>query len=63
MQRRRIGECEGFDLDGGYHNRLQVVFSPGLCALCLSAGPGWGFQRRARPDDFIAIWYLTSPSH
>lgn len=67
MQQGRTEEWKGFDLDGGYHNRLFYYFTPlpsfGLCTLCLSSGLGWGFQRTARPDDFIAIWYLTSQSH
>ncbi len=27
MQQFRKGEWRGFDLDGGYHNRLKAVFS------------------------------------
>ena len=59
-------EWKGFDLDGGYHNRLFYYSPPPprlVSAPCFSSGLGWGFQRTARPDDFIAIWYLTSPSH
>lgn len=53
----------GVDLDGGYHNRLKVVFSALPAPSDSRQGPGGAFRERARPDDFIAIWYLTSQSH
>ena len=63
MQQGRRGGRRGLDLDGSYHNRLKTVFSS-VSAPCVSCwGSGGAFQRRARPDDFIAIWYLTSQSH
>ncbi len=63
MQQGRKGERRGFDLDGGYHNRLKIVFSS-VSAPCVSlAGARVGLPEKARPDDFIAIWYLTSQSH
>lgn len=40
MQQGRTEEGKGFDLDGGYHNRLFYLSTPpippfGLCTLCL----------------------------
>lgn len=60
---RRVGGGGWVDLDGGYHNRLKVVFSALPAPSDSRQGPGGAFRERARPDDFIAIWYLTSQSH
>lgn len=55
MQQGRIGEWEGFDLDGGYHNRLKVVFSS-VSAPCVSRlGSGGAF--REGPGQMTSLPY------
>lgn len=47
MQQGRKGERRGFDLDGGYHNRLKIVFSS-VSAPCVSRRGSGGASREGQ---------------
>lgn len=55
MQQGRIGEWEGFDLDGGYHNRLKVVFSSVSAPYVSRLGSGGAF--REGPGQMTSLPY------
>lgn len=55
MQQGRIGEWKGFDLDGGYHNRLRIVFFL-VSAPCVSRRSSGG-ARREGPGQMTSLPY------
>lgn len=55
MQQGRIGEWKGFDLDGGYHNRLRIVFFL-VSAPCVSRWSSGGAHREG-PGQMTSLPY------
>lgn len=55
MQQGRKGERRGLDLDGGYHNRLEIVFSS-VSAPYVSC-QGLGGASREGPGQMTSLPY------
>lgn len=55
MQQGRKGEWRGYNLDGGYHNRLKIVFSS-VSAPCVSRW-GLGGASREGPGQMTSLPY------